>query len=230
MEVPVTFDGIPGSIDLFRIGDVLDLKTVGDWSWQNVLRHGMRRKDRWQVTGYAAAKRAEGHRVDWITIVYLNRENGQIRAFTEPFDETVLTEMRSWLNEVYDYADMGPETAPRDERGPGLSIVCDGCPFRTGCWPNAQATVLDEAGEAGIEPMLALYDEAATREKDAKKDKDFARAALDGLAPNTYGHYKLSWRSTGERIDTKAVEKILTDNGFPVPRNPAGTAISVKPV
>ena len=225
-EVAIRVDGIPGHADLHVARTVVDLKTVGDYSWQRALREGqMTRQQRWQTTTYGKGLIDAGHPIDTIVIVYLHRETGETHYYAEPYDPDVAAEALDWYAWV---AATDPTLVPRDERGPGLSVICDGCPFRSACWPDGPATIINEGGPAAIADMLGLYRDAADRIAAAKKDQEFARAALDGLQPGDYGTYALRWRKGRTTMDQKAARAELEAHDLPIPTTTSRPSIDVQ--
>jgi hypothetical protein len=250
-EVPITLrtGGIelPGRFDLWArrrsSGDiVIDGKTVAPYGLEWVRRDGMRDKDRLQLRTYAAGLVQAGATVRWIVAVYFDRASGDDEVIVEPFGPREYAETMERITQLIDMA-RDPDTAPRDERGPGLSVICDGCPWLRRCWGEAARP--GEAGPAqartlggtadGIREALELYDAARKRESDAKKDKDFARAILSEGRPDVYGDLQLGWGSPGrEKEDELALYKeawslthsgldprdLLAIEGVPVPMKP----------
>lgn len=225
-EVAVRVNGIPGHADLHVPSVVIDLKTVGDYSWQRALReHGMTQQQRWQVTGYAKGLIDAGHPIDTIVIVYLHRETGETTYYSEPYDPAVAAEALAWYDWV---AATDPTLVPRDERGPGLSVICDGCPYRSVCWPDGPATIVTEGGPTAIADMLSLYREATDRITAAKKDQEFARAALDGTEPGPYGTYALRWKRGRTTLNQAAARAELEAHDLPVPTTVTRPSIDVQ--
>ena len=123
---------------------------------------------------------------------------------------------------------MHDEEPDRDERGPGLSIICDGCPWLKECWgpdavpsetgPQAQLAVDSEAVVAALD----MYDAALQAEKRAKADKQFAAAVLSGTERGKYGGFSLSWTAGSERLDQKQARALLEMHGIDVPLGSKG--------
>jgi hypothetical protein len=221
-SVPVTVslgDDLPpinGEADLVVADEVIDLKTGTEAVIEQVVRDGAAKRDHHRQTNiYRLALTQMGHKINWASILYLGRSRGETVSFESPFDEEVIEEARHWWRAVQ--ASPKPEALDRTERGPGLSIVCDGCQFRSRCWPNAQATILDEGGDAATESALTMLRDALDRRNAADKDAEFAKAILAGTMPGTYGIWKTWYQGGGARLDQQAAKRELTEHGLPVP-------------
>lgn len=214
-EVELTIEGITisGHVDLVLWeGEVLDVKTVSAFYYP-VVRRKVPWNHRLQPTGYALATDSIG-----CTLLYVNRSDPDQRFATSWDADRYVHDLRRWVRDVQ----RRPELVPRDERGPGLSIICDSCPFAGQCWgppeeKPPQAVVVDELG---IELALEEYDAARETEKEAKAEKEFWRRALDGYEPAPYGDWELGWTGkSGEDLveDKDAAVRVLEEYGLPVP-------------
>lgn len=236
IEVPVVlqFTGlpdIPGHADMVDEETLIDLKTVGHNAVNRVQTSGPSKKHIWQTHGYAQALRNNGHDITRIALVYVDRSNGRVvHIHQQEFDPTILEQIENWWLEVNSVQD--PTVLPRDETGPGLSRICDWCPWLKACWGETAA-----AGETGVqsralevmpddertqevERLLHTYWEAAQVERDAKDRKTFARETLLTTTPGVYGDMILGWMSQSSYtvIDTEAAAAALTAAALPVPR------------
>lgn len=203
---------ITGSIDLAADAQVIDLKTVSEYYYKVVqsrtpIGHLL------QVSFYAIS---EG--VDRCVLLYVNRSSGERFAVSwDPGDYA--GQLQAWVEEVQ----APPEEVPRDERGPGLSWMCDHCPFAGPCWgvtPGQtrppQSVVVDEIG---VEMALEEYDLARAAEKHAKEQREFWRRALDQHEPAPYGPWVLGWSGgkDTEVPDVEAAAELLAELGFMMP-------------
>lgn len=233
IKVVARWDGlpeVPGEVDLALPAEktVLDLKTGTENKMQQVVRDGAANpRHRIQAHTYAAFLREVGMDIDWVSVLYLGRSRGEHVTFTEPFDQVVVDEGRAWYEKVLGYVD-DPDAAPRGEKGPGLSIVCDGCPFRTRCWPNRQASIVDEGGSAAVGEALAGYADAAARKSLAEKDQKFYSAILSGTEAGEYGVYRLAWQRGKEYLDQPTARAMLTQVGLVPPVKFGRPSIAVK--
>jgi len=238
IEVPVVlrFDGlpeIPGSSDLIdqSEGLILDLKTSSHNGVEFIKNRGPSKKHLWQTHGYATAAIQAGIPITRIALVYIDRADGQVvYVHYQDYDPTIVTDIEEWWREVNSTDD--PFTLPRDEKGPGLSKICDWCPWLNACWgPDAvagekgvQRVLLEEVPPSArrdeVEEFLRKYKEAADREREAGEEKKFAREVLVGAESGIYGSMVLKWghSSTYEQLDAKAAEATLTAAGLPVPK------------
>lgn len=214
---------ITGSVDLALSDQVIDLKTVSEWYYKVVqsrtpIGHLL------QVSFYAIS---EG--VNRCAVLYVNRSSGERFAVSwDPADYA--DQVRDWVQQVQ----APPEEVPRDERGPGLSWMCDHCPFAGPCWGVTadqvrppQAVVVDEIG---VEVALEEYDKARAAEKKAKEDREFWRRALDQHDPAAYGSWVLGWSGgkDTEVPDVEAAAELLGELGFMMPTKTREGAPSIQ--
>jgi hypothetical protein len=215
--------GVKGHLDLADDGrsGVVDLKSKSTAGMSRVRQEGPSRRQRGQVMLYAKGRRQTGHRVEWVALVFIDRENGDDYTWVEPYSEDLAQEALLWFHEAR--SSNLPWHLPRGGRGPGQDLMCDECPFRTGCFPNGQTTLLDEAPDRDLAVVGALdmYRAAADQESQAKKDKAFAASLLAGEPAGPYGPWVLKWQSTGRRMNQAAVKELLQELGEPVPMNDA---------
>lgn len=217
---------ISGRLDLFVHSRLIDLKTVGEHGLSRVLRFGARPEHVGQTGGYILGLEEQGHEVEELEVLYLDRANGDAEVVPIPV-EVAKQFARRWIGDVHAAKD-DPELAPRDEHGPGLSIVCDGCEFIRACWgPTAVRGKVGgqqvlAADATAIGSALAAYDGASAAEREAKATKEFARAIVDGAARGAYpGGFELSWSggwAPRPVADGKAAIERLEELGEPVPQ------------
>lgn len=225
---------INGRSDLYTeaLRTVADLKTVGTYKF-TALGATVNRSHRLQVAGYAQAVAQSGRDVDWIAWMYLCRSSGADHVMVEQFDQPVLDALDHRLVELATFAEE-PEAAPRDERGPGLSVVCDGCPWLRRCWGEdarpgeigAQRILIRD--NDGVEQALRLYDDARVRESEARADKDFAKAMFSASQEGQYGEFELGWSGAGRTDDKDAAVRMLREAGIPVPQKTTSRRLIVK--
>jgi hypothetical protein len=149
-------------------------------------------------------------------LLYINRDTGERFTVGWPVKDYA-DRLLDWLGQ----ANYPPEQVPRDERGPGLSMICDECPFAEECWApirpdqDPQGVV---ANEIGVEEALMRYADARQQGKHADEDKEFWRRVLAGSPKGAYGEWKLSWSHiTVEVLDGDEAERMLVEAGLPVP-------------
>lgn len=152
-------------------GEVSDLKTAGDWRWDQVDDFGVS-LDVWkQVFLYGLALHRKGMPVSTVRITYLKRCNGHDQTFVEDFDvelaeqylnellaiaqalDIVHAEMERVLAEDPDASYDPGELLPRDRSGPSTDPLCRRCPFRSHCWN------LEQAKESPSWNLVRLNDE-----------------------------------------------------------------------
>lgn len=162
-------------------------------------------------------KGTEGLPVETVRLRYMARTGAEDAEYPyeQPFDPDIEGEAWEWVEQVA--RSSSPDELPRDQDGPGLSVVCDNCPFLTACWgpaggdvkPQAQLVVTD----ADLAQALAEYDRNRALEAEAKRAKDVARAKLDGTDPAIYlpegepTGYRLKW-SGGREVPATRVPDV----------------------
>ena len=241
IDVELKLDGlspIPGHVDLYwPLGkQVIDVKTRGPRSMDWVLSRGIPRKEIWQTHGYAQAIIDSGREVESICILNLNRDNGEVVPVVMPFDPTQVELLAQWWAEVC--LAENAEQLPRDERGPGLSYLCDHCPWLHQCWGaaairgTAGAQALPRDVVAGdITPVIEACSQwvtATETERAASKEKEFLRQVLQDVPDGSYGDYELTWRKGRSTVDNDAVKDEYARLGRSVPMKEGRPWFSVK--
>lgn len=224
------------------VGVVEDVKTKSTRALDVVVRQGPSRHEWFQVHLYAHLLRTgaladhphlptgEPLPVDVVRLRYVGREYGQVVVHQRPYDEDVTQQALAWAEDVLDSP--GPEAMPRDLDGPGLSIICDNCPFKSACWQldpgqppeRAPQTILAEGAE-DITTALSAYADAAETESAAKKRKAKARKILDAADPGPYGDFRLSWSGGNPRPpepDQAAMIRVLEGLDLDIPMKSGG--------
>jgi hypothetical protein len=223
------------------VGVVEDVKTKSTRALDVVVRQGPSQAEWFQVHLYAHLLRSGGLKdhphlptgeplpVDVVRLRYVGREYGQVVVHQRAYDDDVTQQALAWAEDVL--ASPEPEAMPRDLDGPGLSIICDNCPFKTACWnldqlsdDRAPQTILAE-DTAAITEALHAYAEAAEVESAAKKRKAKARKMLDAADAGTYGAFKLSWSGGNPRPpepDPAAMIRVLEGLSIDIPMRPGG--------
>lgn len=238
-EIPVEMSmhglRIKGRSDLYiePLATVSDLKTVGTYKFA-ALSDTINRAHRLQVAGYGLGVAQSGREVRFVSWIYLDRASGVHRVVVEEFGDDLIQAVDERCAELEAYADE-PEAAPRDERGPGLSVICDSCPWLRACWGEDAAPGVVGAqrilvhDHAGVARALELYDDARAREKTAQDDKEFARAMFSSYQPGAYGDWEFAFSSAdGTTVDKDAAVRMLADAGIEVPRKPTIRRLIVK--
>ncbi|OIJ87750.1 hypothetical protein BIV25_37960 [Streptomyces sp. MUSC 14] len=231
-----------GSVNAGELGVVEDVKTKSTRALDVVVRQGPSRHEWFQVDLYAHLLRTgaltehpylaagEPLPVDVVRLRYVGREYGQVVVHQRPYDKDVTQQALAWAEDVLDSPN--PDAMPRDLDGPGLSIICDNCPFRSACWQLDPRQVPDRAPQtilaedaADITAALSAYADAAETESAAKKRKAKARKILDAAEPGTYGDFKLSWSGGNPRPpvpDPEAMVHIIESLDLEIPLKSGG--------
>ena len=217
---------VDGSTDCYTRaagGGCIDLKTVGAYKLGDIDVFGPRNRHRVQVRGYASALVQAGLPVAWTAGVYLDRGDGSVKTVVEPFGEE---EYVATLRQVRYLVELAkePDSAPRDERGPGLSWVCDGCPFLRRCWgkdatPGSSKAIAvhdDEDIAFAGEQVVALRTEYNALEKKI----DFFKAQVGKPEAGQYGGITVTYGRDGVKPDVPAMIKRLEELGERIPQVP----------
>lgn len=225
---------IPGSFDLAVADLLIDLKTVREWKLAGVRRAGAAYEEhRLQVLGYAFARHQAGQTVRWVGYLYMDRSTGEVQPVVEPFDVAGVEAVLRRVETIKRFAEDDPDAAPREARGPGVSLACDRCPWLRRCWgadarpgkPDVQPAAAPNA--AALIQILALYADAAAASTAAGKDKDFAKLVLARTKPGAYGPWKLTRGRDGETDDTDRMKAILAELGIDLPKKKRAGAIRI---
>jgi hypothetical protein len=200
--------------------EVEDLKTAGDWMWDQVDDFGPFEHVWKQVFLYGLALHEEGLPVETVRITYLKRCNGHDQTFVEDFDVELAKQYRNELLAVAQALDIvhaemqrtlaeDPEAKyepgellPRDRSGPSTDPLCRRCPFRSHCWNLVQAEENGRSGESWImlgptpeeaDIAWALQQNVDAKQlgTDAKKATEETKVWLEGLETGRYGDYQL---------------------------------------
>ncbi len=228
---------IAGQLDLAYADVIIDLKTVREYRLHGVRRRGARGaydEHRVQVNGYALAEWQAGRNVRWVVYLYMDRTTGEVHPVVERFDNAAAMAVIDRVETIARFAKEDPDAAPREARGPGVSLVCDRCPWLKRCWgptavpgktgPQTQLA----ATPAGLTEILALALNASAATSQAKKDSEFAKLVLSCTKDGRYGAYNLSHGQDGEMDDTAAMKEILTGLGIAIPKKPRAGSTYVK--
>ncbi|WP_372407378.1 hypothetical protein [Streptomyces luteireticuli] len=167
--------------------------------------------------------------VDVVRLRYVGREYGQVVVHQQPYDEAITDRALAWAGEVL--ASRQPDDLPRDLDGPGLSVICDNCPFKSRCWrlderPDGEPPQVILADDHdSLVSAVADYAEASAMAAPFRRRMAKARKVLDSAEPGAYGDYQLSWSGGTPKLpqpDVEAMTKILQNLGLSVPTVPGG--------
>jgi len=227
-----------------RVITVEDVKTKSTYAWDNVLRYGPSVPELRQVYLYAGMLRAVGFAdvkgqkrlaalgpidVGRIQFRFINRDNGDEKVWPLTYDPRQETSARWWVENVR--ASESPEELPREHEGPGLSGVCDGCPFKTRCWEGAapgaapQSVLVHDDQERA--EVIAEYVRVGARARRLKKRQEFLRAVIDRSDAGVYGPNVLVWSGGNPafEVDVEGLVDWYELAGLPVPLVPDRAAM-----
>lgn len=218
--------GLPAGDDVCTVEDV---KTRSTYTMDRARTYGPRPAEVWQVHLYAdLLRRGRAKRkplqgvevpVERVRLRFLDRNDGSEHVWEQPYDPQVTADALWWLDEVERSG--SPDELPRDEAGPGLSVVCDSCPFLTACWgperpdgrPRQVLLVRDDEDAARYARELL---DARQRKAAATDDEKAARAALAGTPDGLYGAVELVNTPVKGRtsVDLDAVREVWQAAGL----------------
>ena len=204
VEYPVTFAGIPGTLDRYEASSqtVVDTKTTSARWLEHLMLHGPDQNQRWQINIYGAALVRAGKVVRRVRIEFLARDTGDEWTWEDAFDPAAVREAFAWLKAV---KSVPLDMLPRDYMPD--SAFCHSCRFAGDCWPyglegRGPAKVITEEGpclhcdqhayrhadsDHPFEPSAPHWaDElwtAKEAERSAKARSERARLALEALRP-----------------------------------------------
>lgn len=226
LRVRVTDDEevvVPGTTDLYCAalgGGIIDLKTVGAHLSAAYGHTGARHDHRTQVHGYALAAQQKGLPVAWTAWAYLDRDTGETMWVIEPFGEDEAEAVRERVRHLHRAATT-PDGAPRSQRGPGLSVVCDRCPWLRRCWgPDARP------GDTGALAVHSQDDIAFAarkyielREQKSAIEKEMEKyGAMVGTPPQGhYGPVVVSYGRSSQELDKKRAADVMRLHGIDPP-------------
>ncbi|MFZ3497165.1 PD-(D/E)XK nuclease family protein [Streptomyces sp. 5.8] len=204
-------------------GLVIDVKTVARLGDKELT---VPRRHRLQLGGYALALRQAGQGIERAGVLWVCRTTGRTSLVLWDVTEAVLREVEQRIEQIQRWASMGPLWAPREAPGPGLSRICDRCPWLTRCWPGAQpgvsgaqAVLLNEG--TGIAEAAAGLAVARAAKKSAAEDEEFWLAVLGGTATGTYEddiyRAEIARKPGASRPDQRRMRELLEEAEIPVP-------------
>lgn len=188
-----TIGGHPDLIDPID-GIVLDVKTVN--GLRMVQRTGPSQQQQFQRHCYAKAAHSAGMFEDGLSLtdvrvgnIWFDRSAEEVEPYVqmEPYDERVVEAATQWLDDVV-YAYRQGEEARKE---PPIAMCAKTCGFYLDC----------RAGRGGPQGLLEdnetlvavqMYQEALDLEREARKMKNQAKIALNGVEGST-GHYTVKW-------------------------------------
>ncbi|MGW2022037.1 MULTISPECIES: PD-(D/E)XK nuclease family protein [Streptomyces] len=226
---------------------VEDVKTKSTYQWDSILRYGASDAEIRQVLLYADLLRSEGFAdiegqrqlarlgpvpVGRVRFRFLNRDSGDDHVQEIACNAERARGARWWVEQVR--AAASPEELPRSFQGPGLSVICDNCPFKTACWGSVAAGRRPQSilihDDAEREKVLAEYVEIAEQVKPLKDRQKFLRAQLDGSEAGVYGDNVLSWSggNPAKADDVDAMVALYERAGLEVPTAPDAAAMKAQ--
>ncbi|MFI2258963.1 PD-(D/E)XK nuclease family protein [Streptomyces tubercidicus] len=226
---------------------VEDVKTKSPYQWDNILRYGASEAEIRQVLLYADLLRSngfadiEGQRqlarlgsvnVGRMRFRFVNRDTGDEHVQEMAYSAERARGARWWVQQVRSAET--PEELPRTFQGPGLSAVCDHCPFKTACWGPAVAGRRPQSilihDDQDREQALDEYVEISAQMKPLKDRHKVLRAMLDGSEPGVYGDNVLSWSggNASRSDDVDAMVALYERAGLEVPTAPDVAAMKAQ--
>lgn len=197
-ETEINADGVLGHCDLYdQVEHVVeDHKTMERDEVVSIRNHGVPRKYRWQVHGYARGMELAGYTPRTVRITaYSIDGSDDIAVWQEPYDPAVVEEALAHRDRI-----AAMETPPRPQKD-ALGWCVKFCPFydpsgEVGCPGLSSGKDAPEITDPLVIEAVAEY--ASIR--DEKKRKDAAKAAFRG-AEGRAGKWLVSW--VGGKVETE---------------------------
>jgi hypothetical protein len=203
-QVEVQIKGLhsPGRVDAYDgvIGMVEEIKSAGEWMWEQVITFGARWYHRGQALLYASGLEAAGRFVSFVRVHYIKRGNYALEEiFDIPWDDEARAEVEEHRARLIgfltslDRAHATGKLPPRDRSGPSHPL-CQRCDWLETCWNVQRAkatgrdpmslTMLGEHPDArriawAVQEIVTLREVYTA----AKRKYDDARHMLDGSIP-----------------------------------------------
>jgi hypothetical protein len=232
-----------GTYDIWEagLGEMTDLKSVGEHRLSTVRRFGAFREHRVQGFAYALAQYQAGLPVKAVNLLYIDRARGDHEVVNLPFTRGHALKVLDRITEIQFHA-ADPDNAPRDPDGrrkrigPGWSFECNDCPFLRRCWGpdakpgNKNLRSQEPADDAEVEAICAALVRAREIKTEAEKDMEWYRIRLGQANPNTYGPYQLTNTPGHEIPDQAAMRARLEQLGEQVPTQTTAGTVGVRVV
>lgn len=206
------FDARAAALALNEAGELVDIKTCGDYSWSRVKAKKVSYGHIMQGAQYGAAVEDAGHTVKRLRWVYIHRATGEVDELSEVWDSTLMREaLHERLDEIIEAAAAARSNPDAVEReGEGLNpkgfSECNGCPFRSACWGKGdEFEPIGPSSEDAARVVAAAGAYAAAREteKDAKARKArFAAQLRHWGAVGAFGEWNVD--ATGRSLQVRA--------------------------
>lgn len=195
-------------------GEVEDIKTAGDWRWDQLGVEGPAEEVWEQVSLYGLALEDEGHPVTTLKVSYIKRCNGHDEVFTRPYERAYAEKARDRLTGYATALDLGLDL-PKTGTGPSNDALCRRCFARLHCWNIEAAASAGRSPESftvlGANPAdedviwaIAEKVDAAAERLAAEKREEQAKTLMKGIEPGRYGDYEGYEQSGGGGLNFKA--------------------------
>lgn len=246
----------PGRIDWWDpvLGMVCDIKSAGDWKWEQATVFGTLIENLMQVCLYALALELEGVQVNFVRIHYIHRDNLEesFEPHTYRWDDKMRAVAQQALVELagrrgqLDITEITGELPERDRLGP-TDGLCRNCEFLAACWNTERAAELNRTPESltllGEKPDDAAIEHVgkrivAKRREIArlKREYDAENNMIDlSVKPGDYGAVRIKKSSHGFKVRTSEyiealchkIELLGGDPGeVPIPRGGPGLPVA----
>jgi hypothetical protein len=162
----------------------------------------------------------DGSKPIWITDVYFDRSGAQDEAYSFGwfYDPAVLNEIDDWIHDVK-YAVMNNTEASKDKAREWCWSYCEYATLCRGNDTDAEGLIEDPEILAAIE----TYQDAAERERLAKKEKEVAKLHIPREVAGSTGTHNARWvwrNPTEVAAGTRAGYWMLDVRPIPGPKKP----------
>lgn len=226
-----------GHIDLDLPDAVIDLKTVGEWRLQAVLRSGAFADHIMQAAAYATAKVQAGEHPRWMIILYMDRSTGAIHPVVIPFTNRHVMMVIDRATELREWATTDPDRAPRRDAGgspmygPGFTFQCDDCPFMHRCWGDDARRgqrVTRQFADEETQALLLEYIAMNAAEGPAKRRKAEIVRLLEHTRYGDYGPVRYKRGQDSQIDDVYEAARMLGQLGYEMPKMWKRAPVSIK--
>lgn len=189
-----------------------------------IKKYGPSKQQVFQVSGYASAMIdkgvLDGTKPIWITDVYFDRSGAQDECYSFGwfYDPAVLNEIDDWIHDLK-YATVNNTEASKDKPREWCWSYCEYATLCRGNDTDAEGLIEDPEILAAIE----TYQNAAEREREAKKEKDTAKLHIPLEVKGSTGTHNARWvwrNPTEVKAGTRAGYWMLDVRPIPGPKKP----------
>jgi len=189
-----------------------------------IKKYGPSKQQVFQLTGYASscidAGLLDGDQPIWLTDAYFDRSGSQHEAYSFGwwYDPAVLNEIDDWIHDVK-YAVVHEQEGSKDKPREWCWSYCEYATLCRGNDTDAEGLIEDPE----ILAAISTYQDAAEREREAKKEKEIAKLHVPLEVKGSTGTHLARWvyrNPTEVKAGTRAGYWMLDVRPIPGPKKP----------